>query len=274
MIAAASPTGERQPADGEVQASGTMPALVNRPRSRCATSTADRSGDGERRERDEQSLAGDHPPHLSRRASDRAEERELAVALLDRERERAGDDEDRDEGGEHGEDGQPGDDVLAAQGILRRFRFAALRAGQHAKRPAGRARRGRAARPSRRPRRARDDAEQVDAVAGAGETGGDVVAEEDAAWRVRSCTPRGGRDAGDGEASRVSRGQDPEAVTEPEPSRGPRGARRATMSVDRRGAWPLVERVRRERGARPAVTDRGGAAAGSSRWPRRSRSCA
>ena len=53
------------------------------------------------------------------------------MALLDGEREGAGDDEDRDERGEQGEHGQPGDGVLSAESVVGRFRLAALRAGQH-----------------------------------------------------------------------------------------------------------------------------------------------
>ena len=75
---------------------------------------------------DDQRFAGDEPPHLSWGAADGTEESELTVTLLHRERERAGDDEDRDEGGEDGEDRQAGDDVLAAQCVVGRFRVAAL----------------------------------------------------------------------------------------------------------------------------------------------------
>ena len=61
---------------------------------------AQRQREQNRDDGDDECLAGDEPPHLSRCAADGAEERELAVTLLHRERERAGDDEDRHEGGQ------------------------------------------------------------------------------------------------------------------------------------------------------------------------------
>ena len=66
-----------------------MSTRVNRPCSSRAASTLIGAASRDGRERDEQRLAGDHAAHLPRRAADRAEEGELAVALLDRERERA-----------------------------------------------------------------------------------------------------------------------------------------------------------------------------------------
>ena len=108
-----------------------MPARVNRPSSSRAASTPI----GRRDPTPRSPRAGpprDHAADLARRAADGAEERELAVSLLDGERERARHDEEGDEGCEQGEHRQPGDGVLAAEGVVRRFRLAALCTGQDA----------------------------------------------------------------------------------------------------------------------------------------------
>ena len=63
---------------------------------RPAGDDAERAGD----DRDDQRLGGDQPPHLARRRAERAQHRRLAAALGDRERERAGHDEQRDRAGD------------------------------------------------------------------------------------------------------------------------------------------------------------------------------
>ena len=64
----------------------------DRGRQRPTGEQAERAGD----DRDDQRLAGDQPPHLVRRGAERAQHRDLAAALHDRQRERPGDDEQRD----------------------------------------------------------------------------------------------------------------------------------------------------------------------------------
>ena len=132
-----------------------------------------------RDERDDESLAGNEPPHLLRRRADRAKKRQLAVTLLHRERKRAREHEDRNERFQDGEDRQARDDVGTTQRVIERFCVAAARAREHAEPRAVKLFAHGVSDAARVSATTSQDAEQVDATAAAGEPSSNVGAEED-----------------------------------------------------------------------------------------------
>ena len=133
---------------------------------RPPASEAERAGD----ERDDQRLAGDQPPDLVRRGAERAQHRDLVAPLDDRQRERAGDDEQRDQR-------RRSRPSSRRSRPARRGRRRAGRSRRRRPRGRGRAPRARAS-PAGRGRPPARDRDRVDLARAAGEAGGDRVGEE------------------------------------------------------------------------------------------------
>ena len=106
--------------------------IGERPPERAAEGDAGHDPGEGRDEGEQERLPADHAPHLARGRGDRAQERDLALAELDREAERARDDEHRDEQGKPAEGSGDRDDRLAGVGDAEVLGPAAGAAGEDA----------------------------------------------------------------------------------------------------------------------------------------------
>ena len=137
----------------------------DRARERGAGQQAESAGE----QRDDQRLAGDQPAHLARRGAQRAQDGRLAPPLRDREAERAGHDEQRDQARDAAHRPEDGDQARAAGGVaVARVGLRGMAAVEHVDAGAQAL-----AQPSpellgRRPA-VGDDADRVDAVRRAGQ---------------------------------------------------------------------------------------------------------
>ena len=233
---------------------GSMSTRVNRTCSSRAAGTLIGAASATAASEMSRASAATIPSHLSRGAPDRAEERELAVALLHRERECRSDDEDGDEGREQGEDRQARNRVLAPHGVRLGLRLAPSRSSQHPQIAALQLGVDAPGDVGYVCARRQKECDQVCSAACAGDASGDVVPEEDGRFARHPLPRAGGCDADHRKARPRRGGGDADPVADAD--RSPPGDVGGEDDLrGRAGRASAPEHGGGEPGAGPAVAD-------------------